>query len=113
VDLVVCSALGVDMFDCVFPSRTARFGSVLVPEGTLHLKSAEFANDFSPIDSRCQCMVCKNYTRAYLHTLAGMYCVADIIWPIVRKFCRARATRKSATHIPQHCLYDGVDEWHS
>ncbi len=38
VDLVVCSALGVDMFDCVYPSRTARFGTALAPEGTLHLK---------------------------------------------------------------------------
>jgi tRNA-guanine family transglycosylase len=46
VDLVVCSALGVDMFDCVFPSRTARFGTALVPWGSLHLKSAEFATDF-------------------------------------------------------------------
>jgi len=71
VDLVVCTALGVDMFDCVFPSRTARFGTALVPTGSIHLKSAEFATDFRPIDADCNCMVCKNYTRAYLHTVAG------------------------------------------
>lgn len=73
VDLVVCSALGVDMFDCVYPTRTARFGTALVPEGTLHLarKSTQFENDFRPIDSTCSCIVCKKYTRAYLHTVAG------------------------------------------
>ncbi len=71
VDLVVCSALGVDMFDCVFPSRTARFGTALVSSGSMHLKSAEFAQDYRPLDADCQCMVCKNYTRAYLHTVVG------------------------------------------
>ncbi|EFA85809.1 queuine tRNA-ribosyltransferase [Heterostelium album PN500] len=71
LDLVVCTALGVDMFDCVFPSRTARFGTALVSTGSLNLKSAEYINDFGPIDSECECMVCKNYTRAYLHIVAG------------------------------------------
>ncbi|EGG13611.1 queuine tRNA-ribosyltransferase [Cavenderia fasciculata] len=71
LDLVVCVALGVDMFDCVFPSRTARFGTALVPTGSLNLKSSEFATDFTPIDSECTCMTCKNYTRAYLHIVAG------------------------------------------
>jgi len=71
LDLVVCSALGVDMFDCVFPSRTARFGSALVPSGSLNLKSSEYAFDFTPIDPECTCMVCKNYTKAYLHIVAG------------------------------------------
>lgn len=71
VDVVVSSALGVDMFDCVFPTRTARFGSALVPSGSLNLKSAEFASDYRPIDDNCKCMVCQTYTRAYLHTLCG------------------------------------------
>jgi tRNA-guanine family transglycosylase len=71
VDLVVCSALGVDMFDCVYPSRTARFGTALVPTGTIHLKSSEFAKDYTPLDSTCNCMVCMKYTKAYLHTIVG------------------------------------------
>jgi queuine tRNA-ribosyltransferase len=69
VDLVVCSALGVDMFDCVYPSRTARFGTALVATGSLHLKSAEFAKDFRPVEEDCDCMTCLNYTRAYIHAL--------------------------------------------
>ncbi|KAG0586949.1 hypothetical protein KC19_2G130200 [Ceratodon purpureus] len=69
LDIVVCSALGADMYDCVYPTRTARFGSALVPEGVLKLKQAAMATDFRPLDSSCSCMVCKRYTRAYLHTL--------------------------------------------
>jgi tRNA-guanine transglycosylase len=69
LDLVVCVALGVDMFDCVFPSRTARFGSALVRSGSINIRHAQYANDFSPLEADCPCRVCKNYTRAYLHLL--------------------------------------------
>ncbi|KAG8057079.1 hypothetical protein GUJ93_ZPchr0002g25949 [Zizania palustris] len=69
LDIVVCSALGADMYDCVYPTRTARFGTALVPEGILKLKQNAMATDERPIDPTCPCMVCKNYTRAYLHCL--------------------------------------------
>ena len=71
VDLVVCSALGVDMFDCVFPTRTARFGSALVFDapGELNLRKKTFTSDFSPIEEGCECSTCQHYTRAYLHTI--------------------------------------------
>lgn len=59
------------MFDCVYPSRTARFGTALVPTGSLHLKAAEFERDYRPIDDNCKCMVCQKYTRAYLHSIAN------------------------------------------
>ncbi|KAG9470778.1 queuine tRNA-ribosyltransferase catalytic subunit 1 [Eleutherodactylus coqui] len=68
-DLVVCVALGCDMFDCVFPTRTARFGSALVPSGSLQIKSKQFAKDFQPIDKECKCPTCQRYSRAYLHAL--------------------------------------------
>ncbi|XP_069157914.1 queuine tRNA-ribosyltransferase catalytic subunit 1 [Procambarus clarkii] len=76
VDLVVCCALGVDMFDCVFPTRTARFGCALVNNGQINLKSREFVSDFGPIDENCDCTTCKNYTRAYLHTIVTKETVA-------------------------------------
>ncbi|XP_064649627.1 queuine tRNA-ribosyltransferase catalytic subunit 1-like [Lineus longissimus] len=76
VDLVVCSALGCDMYDCVFPTRTARFGSALVPWGQLNLKKKKFSQDFQPIDKDCPCPTCKQYTRAYLHTLVTNETVA-------------------------------------
>eukprot|EP01104_Vermistella_antarctica_P001033 TRINITY_DN1109_c1_g1_i1.p1 TRINITY_DN1109_c1_g1~~TRINITY_DN1109_c1_g1_i1.p1 ORF type:complete len:403 (+),score=68.71 TRINITY_DN1109_c1_g1_i1:193-1401(+) len=71
VDLVVCSALGVDMFDCVFPTRTARFGSALldIPGGSIQLKSPQHANDSGPIDVECGCKICKTYSRAALHAM--------------------------------------------
>jgi len=71
VDLVVCSALGADMFDCVFPTRTARFGSALVfsSPGELNLKKQKFRTDFDPIDKDCPCSTCRHYTRAYLHSI--------------------------------------------
>jgi len=72
VDLVVCCALGIDMFDCVYPSRTARFGSALVFDapGELNLKKKQFKFDFSPLDPDCPCSTCTGgYTRAFLHTV--------------------------------------------
>nr|XP_023677681.1 queuine tRNA-ribosyltransferase catalytic subunit 1 [Paramormyrops kingsleyae] len=69
VDLVVCVALGCDMFDCVFPTRTARFGSALVPWGSLQLKQKQYAKDFQPIDPGCSCATCRRHSRAYLHAL--------------------------------------------
>jgi queuine tRNA-ribosyltransferase len=82
IDLVVSCALGVDMFDCVYPTRTARFGTALVDgpastqggkllSGTLHLNSSKFEHDYRPIDDSCSCMVCQKYSRAYLHGLVG------------------------------------------
>ncbi|GAB1597882.1 queuine tRNA-ribosyltransferase catalytic subunit 1-like [Argonauta hians] len=75
-DLVVCAALGCDMFDCVFPTRTARFGTALVSTGQLNLKNKKFARDFSPIDKNCPCPTCKEYTRAYLYTIVTYESVA-------------------------------------
>jgi len=71
VDLVVCVALGVDMFDCVFPCRTARFGSALTSEGKLQLTQRRFRTDFGPLDPKCDCMTCAQYSRAALHALAA------------------------------------------
>ncbi|KAJ2451556.1 Queuine tRNA-ribosyltransferase catalytic subunit 1 [Coemansia sp. RSA 2336] len=66
-DLVVCSALGVDMYDCVFPTRTARFGNALVRTGSLALRQGKYRDDFTPIDSECDCSTCQQFTRAYLY----------------------------------------------
>ena len=76
VDLVVCVALGVDMFDCVFPTRTARFGMALVRTGQLNLKSKEYAGDAAPIDADCPCPTCAHHSRAQLHCLVSREPVA-------------------------------------
>ncbi len=60
---------GVDMFDCVLPTRIARHSCAMTSHGRLILKNKEFETDFSPIDPECDCYTCKNYTRAYIRHL--------------------------------------------
>jgi len=97
LDLVVCVALGVDMFDCVYPTRTARFGVALTKEGIMRLKLAQYGTDMRPVGgidpqdgasgniiasasataapweqrsaSLCPCSTCQNYTRSALHSM--------------------------------------------
>jgi queuine tRNA-ribosyltransferase len=60
---------GIDMFDCVLPTRLARHGMTLTSGGELSVKQEVYKNDFSPLDANCECKVCKNYSRAYLRHL--------------------------------------------
>ncbi|MCX7775220.1 MAG: tRNA guanosine(34) transglycosylase Tgt [Spirochaetaceae bacterium] len=60
---------GIDMFDCVYPTRTARNGLLFTSEGQIVIKKAQFRTDFRPIDAKCSCSVCSTYSRAYLHHL--------------------------------------------
>ncbi|GAW99142.1 tRNA guanosine(34) transglycosylase Tgt [Secundilactobacillus mixtipabuli] len=60
---------GVDMFDCVLPTRIARRGTCMTSHGRLTVKNAKYARDFTPIDDRCDCYTCRNYTRAYIRHL--------------------------------------------
>lgn len=69
IDCVVCSFLGVDMFDCVFPTRTARFGTAFTNKGFIKLKKETMKYDFNPIESDCDCEVCKNYSRSYFYMM--------------------------------------------
>lgn len=61
--------MGVDMMDCVLPTRAARHGLLFTSEGRLNIKNRKFAEDQNPPDSNCACMVCRRYTRAYLRHL--------------------------------------------
>jgi queuine tRNA-ribosyltransferase len=60
---------GIDMFDCVFPTRVARNGTAMAWKGRLVIKNAEYAHDFGPIDENCGCYACRNYSRAYIRHL--------------------------------------------
>jgi queuine tRNA-ribosyltransferase len=62
---------GVDMFDCVLPTRTARTGSALTWEGRLNLRTARFARDPRPLDESCACPTCRRFSRAYLRHLVN------------------------------------------
>lgn len=60
---------GVDMFDCVMPTRNARNSNVFTWNGTLSMRNAKYKDDFRPLDEKCNCFTCRNYTRAYLRHL--------------------------------------------
>ncbi|WP_456407630.1 tRNA guanosine(34) transglycosylase Tgt [Caldithrix abyssi] len=68
-DILEAIERGVDMFDCVIPTRNARNGTVFTTEGKMVLKSARFKEDTKPVDANCQCYTCKNFSRAYLRHL--------------------------------------------
>jgi len=68
-DLVEGVKRGVDMFDCVLPTRIARHGTAFSRKGKVVVRNATYAEDFSPIDPDCDCQVCKNYSRAYIRHL--------------------------------------------
>jgi len=62
-------ALGIDMMDCVLPTRSARHGSLFTSQGRLLIKNAQYISDERPIDESCGCAVCRRYSRAYLRHL--------------------------------------------
>jgi len=68
-DLVGAVERGVDMFDCVLPSRSGRNGQAFTARGANNIRNAKFAEDLAPLDETCECSVCENYSRAYLHHL--------------------------------------------
>jgi queuine tRNA-ribosyltransferase len=74
---------GVDMFDCVLPTRTARMGTAFTSEGKLNLRNARFATDLEPLDPRCSCPTCKGYSRAYLrHLILSKEILASVLLSI-------------------------------
>jgi len=68
-DLIEGVKRGIDIFDCVLPTRIARHGTALTRQGKLVVRNAAYAEDFSPLDESCSCYVCKNYSRGYIRHL--------------------------------------------
>ena len=62
-------ARGIDMFDCVLPTRIARHGTLMTSHGRVNIKNEQYKEDFTPLDDNCDCYCCKNYTKAYLRHL--------------------------------------------
>ena len=69
IDIIEGVIRGIDMFDCVLPTRIARHGNAFTKKGKINIKNAKFKEDFTPIDDTCDCYACKNYTRAYIRHL--------------------------------------------
>ncbi|MGH8461100.1 MAG: tRNA guanosine(34) transglycosylase Tgt [Stenotrophobium sp.] len=68
-DLVQAVARGIDMFDCVMPTRNARNGHLFTHEGVIKIRNSAHKNDAAPLDAQCDCYTCRNFSRAYLHHL--------------------------------------------
>lgn len=69
LDIIDFVMQGIDMFDCVLPTRLGRNGSMYTTYGRINIKNARFTEDFTPLDPECDCWVCRNYTRAYIRHL--------------------------------------------
>ena len=69
IDIIEGVIRGIDIFDCVLPTRIARHGQVFTKYGKMNLNNSKYREDFSPIDKECDCYTCKNYTKAYLRHL--------------------------------------------
>lgn len=67
--LVRAVGVGIDMFDCVLPTRTARMGTAFSSQGRMNMRNAKYAHDFGPLDPQCDCPTCQNHTRAYIRHL--------------------------------------------
>jgi len=68
-DILEAVERGVDMFDCVLPTRNARHGHIFTSQGTVRIRNEKFKEDFSPLDPECDCYTCRNFTKAYLRHL--------------------------------------------
>lgn len=71
-DLVDAVGYGMDMFDCVMPTRNARNGTIFTRKGKMTIKAAVYADDFRPIDPQCGCQACRNYSRAYIRHMLSV-----------------------------------------
>jgi queuine tRNA-ribosyltransferase len=79
-EIVEYAALGIDMMDCVLPTRAARHGLLYTSEGEISIKQARYAQDEGPLDPSCSCRVCRRYSRAYLrHLYAANELLAQVL----------------------------------
>jgi queuine tRNA-ribosyltransferase len=77
-DIIRAIGFGIDMFDCVMPTRNARNGTVFTDDGPMTIKAARYSHDFRPIAEDCDCLCCRNYSRAYLRHLLNVGEIAGL-----------------------------------
>ncbi len=111
-EMAIAVANGIDLFDCVLPTRLGRHGTALVRDERWNLRNASFRNDYEPLDTTCSCEVCKHYTRAYLHhlirndellglTLLSLHNISHLI----------RFSRSMALAIQDNCFSEDFAPW--
>ncbi|MCL1879558.1 MAG: tRNA guanosine(34) transglycosylase Tgt [Actinomycetia bacterium] len=105
-------ACGVDMFDCVLPTRTARMGSAFSSEGRLNLRNARFAHDLGPLDPACSCPACSCYSRAYLrHLVMSKEILASVLLSIHNLHYLLELMRRVRQALLEQRFSGFLDEW--
>ena len=113
VDCIVEGVVrGVDMFDCVLPTRIARNGTAMTKRGNLNMRNARFVKDFRPLEEGCTCYACRNFSRAYIHHLIGKdEILGGRLLSIHNIHSLLRLTEEIREAIMQDRLGDWRDEW--
>ncbi len=113
VDCIVEGVVrGVDMFDCVLPTRIARNGTAMTRVGNLNLRNARFVKDFRPLEEGCTCYACRHYSRAYIHHLIGKdEMLGGRLLSIHNIHALMRLTEDIREAIMEDRLMDFRDEW--
>ena len=107
-DLVFGVSQGIDMFDCVMPTRNARNGHLFTRFGDVRIKNATYKNDLSALDNSCDCYTCKNFTRAYLHHL---FRCKEILGGILNSIHNLRFYQKIMQEMRDAISEHKFDEW--
>lgn len=103
---------GVDMFDCVLPTRTARLGTAFSSEGRLNMRNAKFALDFGPLDEKCTCQTCQNYSRSYIrHLLQAKEMLGAMLLSEHNLFYLLDLTEKARIAIEEDRYGSFLEEW--
>ncbi|NJK41668.1 MAG: tRNA guanosine(34) transglycosylase Tgt [Acaryochloridaceae cyanobacterium SU_2_1] len=111
-EMVQAIAAGIDLFDCVIPTRLARHGNALVQGQRWNLKNNRFREDFTPLDPSCPCYTCRHFTRAYVsHLLRSRELLAYTLLSIHNVTELVRFTQRIRTAILQDCFVSEFEQW--
>lgn len=108
-DIIEAVACGIDMFDCVMPTRNARNGQLFTSRGRINIKNTRFRDDPRPADEACECAVCARYTRAYLRHL---YASGEILWSVLSSYHNLSFYLDTMTRIRQAIKLGTFNEFH-
>ncbi|MDE1924644.1 MAG: tRNA guanosine(34) transglycosylase Tgt [Patescibacteria group bacterium] len=107
-DMFIGVAGGIDTFDCVLPTRNGRTGGIYTRHGKVQIPNAEFKEDFSPLDSECDCFVCRNHTRAYVHHL---FRTKEMLGPVLASAHNIRFLTRLCERMRESILNGGFGEF--
>jgi queuine tRNA-ribosyltransferase len=112
VGLLECISLGVDMFDCVLPTRISRTGSAYTKRGKINIKNARFVDDFTSLEEGCDCYSCRNYSRAYIrHLYKNKEILSSMLLSIHNIYFLVDLVRKSRDAINNGIFLDFKDDF--